>query len=63
MYNNKTENQTLQRARKFIYSHLSDRICMGDLCSYTGVSLSTLERAFRIPLTPRDMDIEVYRRP
>ena len=35
------------RAREYIHEHLAEPILIPNLCSYCGVSLRTLERAFK----------------
>lgn len=46
--------RTISRAREFIESSLDSPIAMGDVCNYSGCSMSKLERVFRreLGITP-----------
>lgn len=46
LYDRVEKRRALNRAREYIEDHLSEPIRMADICSHSGVSLSTLERIF-----------------
>ncbi len=53
-YHRLKKRRVLARAREYIDGHLEGNIHIPDLCAYTDVSLSTLERLFRreLGMTP-----------
>ena len=46
-YHRRQKRQALARAVEYIEAHLTSPLRMGQICSYAGVSQSTLERLFR----------------
>ena len=46
-----TTGWLLNRAREYIEDHLTEPITMAKLCEYTGASLSTVEKVFRLEVS------------
>ena len=53
-YRRVSRDRVIRRAKDYIHAHLADNVRVPDLCRHSGVSLRTLERAFKreIGVTP-----------